>query len=257
MTGFVDLDRRVLLDLVEEHSGEGVRRWLGSFDTDWLQAVTTVAIDPHRGFKGGLQPLGHTRVVCDPFHVVRLGNSHLDETRRRVQQEIHGHRGHKGDPLYRIRRLLLVASERLSESGWRRLRAGLDDPKGDPFMEVEAGYLAKEMLRQVYAAKSLAEAQARLEEFLAWCDQCQVPEVASLGREIARWRKEVLAYHEARYSNGPTEAINLLVEKARRVGHGFRNFKNYRLRLLLYCGGCNWDTQPTTRLRGRSPRTVA
>jgi transposase len=34
-------------------------------------------------------------------------------------------------------------------------------------------------------------------------------------------------------SNGGTEAINLLIEKTRRLAHGFRNFTNYRLRILL------------------------
>jgi transposase len=41
-----------------------------------------------------------------------------------------------------------------------------------------------------------------------------------------------------------------------RVGHGFRSFDNYRLRLLLHCG-VTWQTLRTARLRGRSPRLVA
>jgi hypothetical protein len=51
-------------------------------------------------------------------------------------------------------------------------------------------------------------------------------------------------------SNGPTEAINLLIKKIKRVGHGFRNFTNYRLRLLLHCG-TTWHAPTTTMLRGR------
>jgi Transposase len=53
-------------------------------------------------------------------------------------------------------------------------------------------------------------------------------------------------------SNGPTEALNLLIEKIRRLGHGYRNFTNYRRRLLLGCG-VQWDTVPTRRIRGRQP----
>jgi hypothetical protein len=47
----------------------------------------------------------------------------------------------------------------------------------------------------------------------------------------------------------PTEAVNLLIKKVRRLGHGFRNFANYRLRLLLNCG-LTWQTSQTARLRG-------
>ena len=35
--------------------------------------------------------------VADPFHVVRAANERLDDTRRRVQQEVLGHRGRKTD----------------------------------------------------------------------------------------------------------------------------------------------------------------
>jgi hypothetical protein len=43
--------------------------------------------------------------------------------------------------------------------------------------------------------------------------------------------------------------------KVKRVGHGLRNFDNYRLRLLSHCG-VRWPTHRTARLRGRSRRLV-
>ena len=49
--------------------------------------------------------------------------------------------------------------------------------------------------------------------------------------------------------------MNLLIKKVKRVGHGFRNFANYRLRLLLHCG-VMWQAHQTARLRGRSPGCV-
>lgn len=49
--------------------------------------------------------------------------------------------------------------------------------------------------------------------------------------------------------------MNLLIEKIRRVGHGYRNFNNYRLRLLLQCS-VTWHDASTTRIRGRRPRVT-
>lgn len=42
-------------------------------------------------------------------------------------------------------------------------------------------------------------------------------------------------------SSGGTEAIDGVIEKTRRLAHGFRNFTNYRIRILLAAGG----TAPT------------
>ena len=38
--------------------------------------------------------------VADPFHVVRVANTAVEDCRRRVQNETIGHRGRKRDPLY-------------------------------------------------------------------------------------------------------------------------------------------------------------
>lgn len=62
-------------------------------------------------------------------------------------------------------------------------------------------------------------------------------------------------------SNGPTEATNCLIKKVKRSGHGFRNFHNYRLRLLLNIGldwrAITWQAAPATPIRRRQPRLVA
>ena len=45
----------------------------------------------------------------------------VDDVRRRVQQDIHGHRGRKNDPLYRIRNILRAGQERLTDRQRQRL----------------------------------------------------------------------------------------------------------------------------------------
>jgi transposase len=201
-------------------------------------------LDPYAGYARGLADgLHHADLVVDHFHAVRLANAALDDVRRRVQQDSLGHRGRRGDPLYRIRRQLLVAHERLTDRGWARIQAGLD--AGDPDGQVGAAYLAKELLREVYATRSLRQARRRLERFYAHCRSAEITELNRLAATVRRWEHEILGWHRTGLSNGPTEAMNLLVKKIKRVGHGFRNLNNYRLRLLLHCGvewrGCCTD----------------
>jgi transposase len=256
VTGLVDLERGRLLDVVADRTRAAVDGWLDARSRDWLAGVGTVALDPWRGYASALvASLSHARVVVDHFHAIRLANLVVDQVRRRVQQATLGHRGRKGDPLYRIRKLLLTAAEQLTGRGRARLRAAL--AVGDPFREVTAAWQGKELLRAVYAAADLAAARAALERFYRWCDGVQILELSRLARTVRAWQTEILAWHlTAGCSNGPTEAVNLLIKKVKRVGHGFRNFANYRLRLLLHCG-VRWQTHQTASLRGRSPRLVA
>ncbi|WP_236783167.1 transposase [Arthrobacter sp. QXT-31] len=65
-----------------------------------------------------------------------------------------------------------------------------------------------------------------------------IPEIARLGRTLKQWKTAILAYFDTfRASNGPTKAINGVIETTRRIARGFRNFTNYRLRCLLAAGG--------------------
>lgn len=76
------------------------------------------------------------------------------------------------------------------------------------------------------------------ETVIATFPACPIPEVARLGRTLRAWRAQILAYFDtAGVSNGGTEAINGVIEKARRLAHGYRNFTNYRLRMLLAANG--------------------
>ena len=256
VTGLVDLEGGRLLDVVADRTRAAVDRWLGARTRDWLAGIGTVALDPWRGYASALViPLGHATVVVDHFHAIRLANTVVDQVRRRVQQATLGHRGRKRDPLYRIRKLLLTATEQLTSRGRVRLRAGL--AVGDPTGEVAVAWQGKELLRAVYAASDLAYARTALERFYRWSDGVGVAELSRLARTVKAWEAEILAFHSTKgCSNGPTEAMNLLIKKVKRVGHGFRNFTNYRLRLLLHCG-IRWQTHQTVRLRGRHPRLVA
>lgn len=222
-----------------------------------------VSVDPHEGYRSAVvgddpatglpSPWRDVTVVVDPFHIVRLGNQAVTRCRHRVQQELLGHRGWKDDPLYRIRRLLLVGSERLDATGSAKLQAGLN--AGDPLDQVTEAWRAKEHLRAVYLTDDVEVATVRLEEAITFATASAVPEVRTLAKALVRWRAEILAHHTTGASNGPTEAVNLTIKAVKRCGRGFRNFGNYRLRLLLVAG-VRWQTAQVTRLRGRAPRLI-
>ena len=211
--------------------------------------IKSAALDPFRGYANALRDsLSDAVQVLDAFHVVKLGTQVVDEVRRRVQQEQLGRRGHRDDPLYKIRGLLRHGLEHLTERQHARLQAGL--LLGDPHGQVELAWSCYQQLRAIYAGTgSLRERRTIAEKVIASFPTCPIPEVARLGRTLRAWRSQVLAYFDTDgLSNGGTEAINMLIEKARRLAHGYRNFDNYRLRMLLAASGTR-----TRRVRTASP----
>jgi transposase len=257
VTGIVDLHRRRLLDVVPGRSGKALQDWASAQPQQWREGVQTAAFDPFRGYATALaKSLPHAVRVLDAFHVTKLGFTMLDDVRRRVQQESTRHRGRKHDPLYRIRRVSRRAAERLNDRAWQRLLDGLE--AGDPNGEVADAWIAAQDLRLIYHATDKADAADRLYRWRVAAAESTIPELHRLARTLDGWTRELLAYFDTDgISNGPTEAMNLLIKKIKRIGHGFRNFNNYRLRLLLHCGGVTWHTPVPTPLRGRLPRLAA
>jgi hypothetical protein len=172
-----------------------------------------------------------------------------------VQNATLGHRGHTRDPLYRIRKLLLKGAERLDGMGVDRMLLGVR--AGDPEDEVLGAWLAKESVRDVYLTDEVADAEVLLDKAIHGCRLDGVPEIRSLADTLIRWRTEILNHHRTGASNGPTEGLNLLVKKVKRAGHGFRSFRNYRLRILLHAGGLDWPASrpPAPRIRTRTPHS--
>jgi transposase len=261
VTGIVDLSRRGgparLLDIVDDRSASGLVSWINDRDPAWRDGIATAALDPYRGYASALRTaLPHAVRVLDAFHTVRLGFTAVDRVRRRIQQQTLGHRGRKDEPLYAIRRLLRRAAEHHTPRSWTRLLAGLDAGDTDD-EQLARTWIAAQELRLIFHAPDRARAEHALYQWLTYCAEANIPELTRLARTIDSWHTELLAYFDtAGLSNGPTEAINLLIKKIKRVGHGFRNFHNYRLRLLLHCG-VDWNTIRATPIRGRLPRLAA
>lgn len=235
VTHVVNLDTGATIDVLQGRSKPAVEAWLASKPQVWRQGIEHVVIDPHQPYAAAVRNwLPQAEIVVDHFHIIRLANQALDEIRRRVQHDTLDHRGHRDDPLYRIRRRLLTAYEHLADGAFDRVLAWL--AKGDPDGEVSAGYLGKELLRQVYEATDPMQARRRLVVFYQLVADVEVPELTRLASTISRWEPELLRWHTTGLSNGTVEGTNLLVKNTKRSGFGFRNFDNYRHRVLLRCG---------------------
>ena len=138
------------------------------------------------------------------------------------------------------RRFLTKAHERLDEHGAAKFASLLT--AGDPRGEVRMAWHTKEVVRSIYdidRARRCRRVRRSARGDLQ--DESCPPEVRQLGRTLGRWRAQITNWHQARVSNGPTEAMNNLIKRIKRIGFGFRSFDNYRIRVLLYAGKPNWD----------------
>jgi transposase len=138
---------------------------------------------------------------------------------------------------------------------WARLEAGL--VAGDPDGELALAWTIAQRIMTLYRKDDPAAARAEIAALTAALRACPIGELARLGRTLHAWRDELIAHFDhPNVSNGPTENLNLKIKNTKRIARGYRNFDNYRLRLLLNHGRIHEDRSPT-RIRTRAPRFIA
>ena len=228
-----------LLNMVEGRSKQVFTNWLDAQTAQFRDGIEVVAMDGFTGFKtAAADKLPDAVAVMDPFHVVALAGDALDRCRQRVQQQICGHRGRAGDPLYGIRRVLRTGADLLTDRQQARLTAVFAI---EGHVEVQATWCVYQRIVAAYRDPNRTTAKADLAKTIT-AISAAVPatltELITLGRTLKRRATDVLAYFDRPgTSNGPTEAINGRLEHLRGSALGFRNLTNYIARSLLEAGG--------------------
>lgn len=239
-TTICDVANHQLIDVVPTREFTEVAAWLSAQPHHVKDNLRYGCLDMSATYNAVFKVVtpAATRVV-DRFHVMRHATLALDQVRRRVQQQATGHRGRRDDPLYRARKLLVMGATR----GDAALQARLGDllALGDPDGEVAFAYAVKEAMARFYELTTIDEAERLLLEVVERAGARSAPyEVRRFARTLKNWFDPILAWHEARVSNGPTEGMNNLIKRVKRVAFGFTNFRNFRIRALLYVGKPNF-----------------
>ena len=165
-------------------------------------------------------------ITSDKFHVIKLFNHVLNKVRIETMK----------DPIFvkskrtPMRVLYLSNRKRLNH----HQRYVLDDINF-LFPELKEVYLFKEAMVNLYnikGQKRAASAFTKLTDAMALSKE-QV--VQSLRKTLMKWRTEILNYFRTKITNGKTEGYNRKAKLIQRKAYGYRNFENYRLRLIYDC----------------------
>ncbi len=238
-TTVCDVANHALIDVLPTRDFANVARWLDSQPHHVKENLHYGCLDMSRTYNAVFRVVTPkaTRVI-DRFHVMRHAIGAVDAVRRRVQQQRLGHRGRRDDPLYRARKLLVIKATAEDPELCSRLESLL--ALGDPDGEVAFTYGMKEAVARFYEIADPEEAADLMRDIIEHGSKRSAPpEARSLARTLRNWFEPIVAWHGARVSNGPTEGMNNLLKRVKRVAFGFTNFENFRIRALLYAGKPN------------------
>jgi transposase len=223
VTGLHDLTRHRLFDVVEGRTSTVLQAALEKLPTP--ETIKVVSMDMSGTFRAAVQAvLPDVAIVADKYHVVARITKAVHDVWRRLL----GGKG-RADPLRRIGRWVLRGREQLSPEEEVTLRLVLR-----PYPALQRAWLLKEDFRRWYRTASATSARLELSAWRRMIGELpDLPEIRALEGMLHLWQEEILNYFTFRVTQGPVEGQNNRAKVIQRRAYGYRNFTNYRRRLLL------------------------
>lgn len=225
-TTLVDLKNHKVFDVVPGRSEASLKRYLRRLQgRDQVQVIVMDLSETYRRIARRYFP--NAQIVTDRFHLIRLVNHHFLKV---WQQQ---------DPEGRKNRGLLSLMRRhewhLSKEQSLNLASYLEE-----YPVLDALYQVKQRLIRLLLRKTLNRKMAKraLPKLVRLIEQLKLSPLHGLAKTLTSWLEPIVAMWRFSKSNGITEGFHTKMEMISRRAYGFRNFENYRLRVLTHCG---WD----------------
>jgi transposase len=225
-TTFCDLKNRKVHDVVLGRSEASLEDYLSRLEEK--QRVQVVCMDLAASYRALVRKhFPQARIVADRFHVIRLINQQFLACWREIDPVGSKHRG--------LLSLMRRHRENLTPVQHERLAAYLRDRP-----ELEAIYDFKQRLCALLLEKGRNHKRCRklAGRFLAHIAAlrgCGLAPLVQLGHTLYAWREEIACMWRFTRNNGITEGFHTKMEVLQRQAYGFRNFRNYRLRVRVMC----------------------
>lgn len=225
-TTLTDLKNHKVFDVQLGRSELSLRRYLKALEgRERVQVVVMDLSETYRSIARRYFP--NAAIVADRFHVVRLINQHFLSVWKQHDPEGRKNRG--------LISLMRRHQWNLRDEQHANLMQYLAD-----YPVLQALYVAKQRLIRFVLLKTLTRKKAsiKLPVFMRLLEELAESPLRALANTLRSWLKPIVAMWRFSKSNGITEGFHNKMEMMTRRAYGFRNFENYRIRVLAHCG---WD----------------
>jgi transposase len=232
ITLLTDLDQSRVLDVVEERTTEAAEQLWQTLSLEQKQAVEAVAVDMWEPFIQTIQKqVPDADIVHDKFHVSKYLGEAVDKVRRQEHKELMA----QGDETLKgTRQLWLYNPLNFSTKQAEEFSA-----LKDLHLKVARAWAAKELFSKFWEYQEEGWARRFFQNWFGWVSRSRLKPVVEVAQMLKRHLENLLTYLEHHITNAVTEGLNSKIQSLKSAARGFRNFANYRTRILFFCGKLN------------------
>jgi transposase len=232
VTLLTDLEESRVLDVVEERTAEAASQLWDTLSPEQKQEVEAVAVDMWEPFIQTIQTqVPDADIVHDKFHVSKYLGEAVDKVRRQEHKELLA----QGDETLKgTRQLWLYNPQNFSPEQAEEFSA-----LKDLHLKVARAWAAKELFSKFWEYQEEGWARRFFKDWFGWVSHSRLKPVVDVAQMLKRHLENLLTYLRHHITNAVTEGLNSKIQSLKSAARGFRNFQNYRIRILFFCGKLN------------------
>ena len=192
--------------------------------------VEAAAMDMSAGFAAATRAQApQAAIVHDKFHVAKLLNDAVDQTRRAEHQQLHA----EGDDTLKNTRYL-----------W--LHGQLPETKQASFadlleinLKTARAWAYKEQFVEFWGQPDAAQGFDFFTQWKRSVMRSRLTKVKAVAKTLHQHLTNLLTYFMHPITNAVSEGFNSRIQAIKADARGFRRFLNYRSRILFHCGKLN------------------
>ena len=236
ITVLTDLAGERVLEVAPSKSSAAAKAVLRVVPEDECPHVKAVAMDMSAAMeKACREELPNADIVYDKFHIEK----HLSDTMGKVRAREHKKLLAEGIPIFkRTRYLFLRRRENWSTKQRVQYRDIMPEFGATRFSQSRIGrmWAAKESFRPFWNYATETWAAKYFQRWYFWATHSRIPELIRVAKMIKAHLDNILTYFRHGITNAFTEGMNSKIQEIKSAARGFRNFQNYRIAILFYCG---------------------
>lgn len=224
-TVVVDLERAEIIDILEYRDQKKLIEYFKGHGAEWCEGIEVFCSDMWKGFINTAHAaFPNATLLVDRFHFFGYLNKAVDSQRKNLRRQFKDQEDFK-----RLKWALLKNAENLTADQKKKLtRALILSP------QLKLIYEHKEKFRSIFN-QHLTRKQGEI-ELNQWIEEAKSMKNKYLNQFLCMlndWKEYVLNYFTHRFTTSIIEGINNTIKTVKRMGYGFRNFVNFKQRVLL------------------------
>jgi transposase len=224
-----DLDNARVLDVAEDRKEGSLAELLHRIPEEQREEVVAVAIDMWEPYIYAVQYfLPEADIVHDKFHIAKYLVEAVDKVRKTEHKSLlkEGSEDLKGTKYLWLTNPVNWTAEQ--EQQFKELKN-----KG---LKVGRAWTLKEMFSDLWGYRYEKSARNFFKKWYWWATHARLMPIADVAKKLKRHLDNILTYLKHRITNAVAEGLNSKIQQIKSAARGFRNFENYRIAILFFCG---------------------